>query len=193
MWTTSVTTSIILLQTAFGATNPNCESRGKCIEVGPGTKYPEQNTLCLADVSATGPWHCANFQGVWGSGTHTFGPSNTMDLTMLGGSPLHPMPPGTPDLNETFTVHATTDMTYGKCADIGATQWSVTRELTYLNGTADGTCRTRLLEGTRELGDFEHKCGVLAQFELAADEKGAATCVGCRCCSSCKGCACLPP
>jgi hypothetical protein len=43
------------------------------------------------------------------------------------------------------------------------------------------------------LGDFIHNCTVLTQITLAADAQGKAQCVGCRCCTSCTGCACLPP
>lgn len=54
----------------------------------------------------------------------------------------------------------------------------VTRELTYLDGTADGQCRTRMFEGARVLGDFEHNCTVLTQMTIAADANGDARCVG---------------
>ena len=54
------------------APNPNCVSRGKCIQVGPGTKYPEQNTVCLGDAGgAAAAWHCVNTGGRWGTEDHT--------------------------------------------------------------------------------------------------------------------------
>jgi hypothetical protein len=59
--------------------NPNCVARGKCITVGPGTKYPEQNTMCLGDESGGGAWYCVNTGGRWGTMDHTFGPGSTFD------------------------------------------------------------------------------------------------------------------
>ena len=173
--------------------NPNCVARGKCFTTGPGTKYPEQHTLCLADAAA---WHCAALAGRFGGGAHSFGPASTMDLTMMGGSPVAPGPPGSPDLNETFTVHDySSNHTYGTCVPSGPAQWEVTRELTFLDGTAGGACRTRLIaaKGGRLLGEFEHNCTALTQIEIKADSAGAPQCVGCRCCTKCTGCACLPP
>ena len=61
----------------LAVSNPNCVSRGKCIAVGPGTKYPEQNTMCLADENNKA-WHCAALAGKWGTNDHTFGPQNTL-------------------------------------------------------------------------------------------------------------------
>lgn len=183
-----------LLNLARAAPNPNCMSRGKCIAVGPGTKYPEQNTLCLVDAGKTGHWHCANTAGQWGAADHSFGPGSAFDLTMLGGSPVHPQPPGTPDLKESFNVHATNITNYDKCDPSGALQWKITRELRFLNGTSDGLCQTKIFEGTRMLGDFLHNCSVLTQITVAADTNGAAQCVGCRCCTTCSPPElCLPP
>lgn len=67
--------------------NPNCVSRGHCTTVGPGTKYPEQNTMCLKDSPSSAPregpgaWHCTNTGGKWGTIDHTFGPGSTFDMT----------------------------------------------------------------------------------------------------------------
>jgi hypothetical protein len=176
--------------------NPNCVARGKCITVGPGTKYPEQNTLCLGDSSnrpdSAGTWHCAATGGHWGAMDHTFGPGATFDITMMGGSPIHPQP-GFPSENETFTVHQTTQTTYGKCQPTGPVQWTITRELSYLDGTADGQCMTRVLESGLVLGEFLHNCTVLTQIDIVADSSGKAR-AGCRCCNSCDpASACLPP
>ena len=114
-------------------------------------------------------------------------------------SPVNP-DPNYPDLNETFTVHATNSSQYGTCSATGEQQWEITREYTYLNGTSTGECRTRILvDGAsiggkqRMLGDFTHPCEVLTQVTVAADQEGQPQCVGCRCCTTCTGCACLPP
>eukprot|EP00729_Bicosta_minor_P020471 gene20471-7130_t len=191
-----------IIAAVSGAPNPNCESRGKCTAVGPGTKYPEQSTMCLAD-SGTGPgnnWHCAALSGKFGENDHSFGPGNTFDITFIGGSPVNP-DPNYPDLNESFTVHATNSSQYGRCnpAD-GVQQWEITREYTYLNGSAAGECRTRILAdgpsiGTKQrvLGSFTHPCEILTQITVAGDEEGMPQCLGCRCCTTCTGCACLPP
>lgn len=181
-----------LVLTTLTVPNPNCLPRGKCITVGPGTKYPEQNTICLADTRTDASWHCAALSGTWGGGDHSFGPGNTMDLTMMGGSPRQPGPPLS--LNETFTVHAWSSPTYGKCQPSGPAQWKVTREVTYLNGTADGSCQTRILESGRVLGTFVQNCTTLSEILLDTDETtGEAKAVGCRCCSKCVGAPCLDP
>ena len=117
---------------------------------------------------------------------------------MLGGDPVKPGPPES--RNETFTVHATKLKSYEKCTATGApAQWTVTREVTYLDGTATGRCQIKLLEGgnvigKRTLGTFEHNCTVMTQITIAADTNGDAQCLGCRCCNSCVPAAlCLPP
>ena len=105
-----------------------------------GTKYPAQNTMCLGDAPSGsgggggGAWHCAATGGHWGQMDHTFGPGAMFDITMMGGSPIHPQR-GFPSENETFTVHQTSATSYGKCAPTGAVQWTLTRELTYVDGT----------------------------------------------------------
>ena len=72
-------------------------------------------------------------------------------------------------------------------------QWTVTRELTFLDGTADGQCMTRITESGKLLSSFVHNCTVLTQIDITADEKGEAH-AGCRCCTSCDPVsACLPP
>ena len=163
--------------------NPNCVSRGQCIPTYP--KYPDQHTLCLAANDTH--WHCAALAGVWGDADWSFGPGNTRDTTMMGGMGV--------DLNETFTAHALPQgSSYGTCSPDGAQQWEITRELSYLNGTVTGDCETRFFSAGRvPLGTFEHSCAVLTQITLEADEAGQPRCVGCRCCTKCSGCACLPP
>lgn len=186
----SIVGTAMLLSTALGAPNPNCEARGKCISVGPGTKYPEQNTLCLGDSKSgagTGAWHCAKVNGAWGAADHTFGPGSAMDLTMIGGSPT------AGNLNETFTVHATDLTTYGECPATGAKQWEITRELSFLDGTTSGGCKTRVIEGARLLATFLHNCTVLTEITIEADADGSAQAAGCRCCTKCTGAPCLEP
>ena len=163
--------------------NPNCVSRGQCIPTYP--KYPDQHTLCLASNDTK--WHCAALAGVWGDADWSFGPQNTRDTTMMGGMGV--------DLNETFTAHALpSGSAYGTCNPSGAQQWEITRELSYLNGTVTGSCESRFFSAGREpLGTFEHPCAVLTQITLEADPQGKPRCVGCRCCTKCSGCACLPP
>lgn len=154
--------------------------------------------MCLKDSPAwpraqAASWHCTNTGGQWGATDHTFGPGHTFDLTMMGGSPTHPEP-GYPDLNETFTVHGTNATAYGTCEPTGPVQWTVTRELSYLEGTAVGLCQTRILESGIALGTFLHNCTTMTQITLEADEDGAAKCGGCRCCTSCDPPSlCLPP
>jgi hypothetical protein len=80
-----------------------------------------------------------------------------------------------------------------QCAPTGAVQWTVTRELTYMDGTSDGQCMTRILESKKLLGTFLHNCTVLAQVDITADAAGKAT-AGCRCCTACDPAStCLPP
>ena len=118
----------------------------------------------------------------------SFGPGSELDVTMMGGMGV--------DLNETFTAHGNAVPTYGKCSPTGPTQWEITRELSYLNGSVTGDCETRLFTSGRiPLGVFEHSCAVLTQITLEADPAiaGQPRCVGCRCCTKCTGCDCLPP
>jgi hypothetical protein len=125
--------------------------------------------------------------------------------TVLGGNPVHP-DPTYPDLNETFTVHATNTTTYGKCVPSGPAEWTVTRELSYLEGSSLGLCQTRIFEGgsdgaalgvargRRLLGTFLHNCTTMTQITLEADADGTPQCGGCRCCDSCDPPSlCLPP
>jgi hypothetical protein len=173
--------------TPVKSSNPNCVSRGKCITTYP--KYPDQHTMCLATQDQK--WRCAALAGIWGDGDRSFGPGNTLDFTMIGGSGK--------DLNETFTAHMPTPSKYGTCdSSSGAAVWEVTREFSYLEpmpAGMNGTCSTKLYAAGRILlGSFEHKCNVLTQITIAADgETGKPTCVGCRCCTKCMGCACLDP
>ncbi len=175
----------LLLALSSGARdiNQNCVSRGECIPTYP--KYPDQHTLCLATNDTN--WRCAALAGVWGDADWSFGPGFTRDTTMLGGMGV--------DLNETFTAHTLpAGSPYGNCNPTGALDWEITRELSYLNGTVEGQCETRFFSsGRTPLGTFEHPCAVLTQITLEADEHGDPVCVGCRCCTKCTGCACLPP
>jgi hypothetical protein len=164
------------------AQNPNCGSRDKCIATYP--KYPDQHTVCLATNDTQ--WRCAALAGVWGAADWSFGPANTRDVTAMGGMGV--------DLNETFTAWAPTPAAYGDCSPTGTAVWEITRELSYLNGTVEGECSTNFFASGRTLlGAFTHPCAVLTQITLEADASGQPKCVGCRCCTTCTGCACLPP
>ena len=175
--------ALICISSAAAAPNGNCLPRGQCIPTYP--RYPDQHTLCLnASDSA---WHCAALAGVWGVSDWSFGPDNERDATMMGGMGL--------DLNESFTVHALpAGSPYSVCSAGGATQWEVTRELSYLQGTVSGNCTSAFFAGGRTLiGAFNHSCAVLTQITLTAGLDGAPHCAGCRCCDTAVGCPILPP
>eukprot|EP00039_Didymoeca_costata_P018543 m.333917 g.333917 ORF g.333917 m.333917 type:complete len:181 (-) comp17244_c0_seq1:80-622(-) len=164
--------------------NPNCESRGHCIPTYP--KYPDQHTLCLA--SDDGKWGCAAMSGVFGSADYSFGPNATRDFTMMGGM-------GT-DLRESFTVHRPTPPVYGVCEPVNPAVWTITRELSYLNGTGpealNGTCTSTFFDGSMMIASFNHSCAVLTQITVGADAQGKPKCFGCRCCDTAFGCPILP-
>lgn len=174
--------AVIFVYAAAGP-NGNCLPRGQCIATYP--KFPDQHTLCLS--AADNAWHCAALAGVWGDADWSFGPDNERDATMMGGMGM--------DLNETFTAHALpANSTFGTCDAGGQQQWEITRELSYLQGSVTGNCTSAFFASGRTLlGAFNHSCAVLTQITLEADEDGAPRCVGCRCCDTCVGCACLPP
>ena len=68
----------------------------------------------------------------------------------------------------------------------------LSRELTYLDGSAGGEYMTRVLESGNVVGEFLHSCTALTQIDIVAEAAGNAT-AGCRCCNECSPGPCMPP